>query len=253
MSQVPPQDHDYDKTEEAHKLYYTRHDGVLSTISQDEDIAGFPFSSVTPFCLDRKGRPIILISNLAQHTKNIAERSEVSLMIQADVHRNTDVQAQGRLTYVGHASPVPEDEIDEIKYRYVRYLPAAERYFEAHSFNYYRIDAVKGRFIGGFGKIFWLTPEELLMDNPFDEAAETGIIEHMNDDHQDSMKLYLKHYLNLETGPDNTVKMVGVDAKGFDIRRDGFIHRIWFDTPVENSNDVRMAMVHLSKTARGEE
>jgi len=239
---------DYDKSYEGRQLYFSQHDGVLSTISRQEGIEGYPFGSVAPFCLDRQGKPVILVSDLAQHTKNINENNRVSLTITADSDKKSDVQAHGRLTYIGQAGLVPEAELDAVKMRYIRYLPAAAQYFDGHSFHFYRIDMVKGRFIGGFGKIFWLEPEELLVDNPFDEAAELGIINHMNEDHQKSMRQYLLDAHKLQTGKDNTLQMVGVDALGCDIRRDGRIHRIWFKQPVTASSEAREQLVELARS-----
>lgn len=239
---------DYDKSYEGRHFYYSCHDGVLSTISRQEGIEGYPFGSVTPFCLDRQGRVVILVSDLAQHTKNILNDNKVSMTLAADAEKGSDVQAHARLTYIGQAKTIPQDELDQVKMRYVRYLPRAGQYFEAHSFTFYRIEMVKGRFIGGFGKIFWLEPDELLLDNPFDEAAEIDILNHMNEDHQQAMRQYLKNMYGIQTGKDNSLQMVGVDALGCDIRRDGRIHRIWFDKPVANSKEAREQLVQLAKS-----
>ena len=54
---------------EARSLYASQKHGVLSTYSVD--VKGYPFGSVTPYSMDRKGYAVILISNLAQHYKNI--------------------------------------------------------------------------------------------------------------------------------------------------------------------------------------
>jgi len=77
--------------------------GVLSTISVD--IPGYPFGSVTPYCLDRMGRPVVYISPIAQHTKNIVADPRVSLTV-IERGASDDVQAHGRLTYIANARPV---------------------------------------------------------------------------------------------------------------------------------------------------
>lgn len=235
----------YDKSIESRKLYYLVHDGVLSSISQLID--GYPFGSVTPFCLDRRGRPVILISTLAQHTKNITANTKVSLTLTETVEKSSDVQAHGRLTYIGDAEKVPEVEVAEISSRYIRYLPAAQSYFKMHDFSFYRINMVKGRFIGGFGKIFWIEPEELLLDNPFSEEEEKSILDHMNDDHQHSMRKYLADAFDINVGVDNSLNMIGIDSIGCDIRYNGQIKRIWFDKPISNPSEARNVLTELAR------
>src|ERR1700741_2548752 len=90
--------------------------GVLSTVSID--LPGYPFGSVTPYCTDRMCRPIIYISHIAQHTKNIVADSRVSLTV-VEKGASDDVQAQGRVTCIGDARPV-EDGDDDVRERYFR-------------------------------------------------------------------------------------------------------------------------------------
>lgn len=53
----------------ARELLLKEYRGVLSTLSKA--MPGFPFGSVVPYCLDEQGRPLILISRIAQHTHNL--------------------------------------------------------------------------------------------------------------------------------------------------------------------------------------
>ncbi len=53
----------------ARELLLKEYRGVLSTHSKS--MPGFPFGSVVPYCLDDQGRPLILISRIAQHTHNL--------------------------------------------------------------------------------------------------------------------------------------------------------------------------------------
>ena len=80
----------------ARTLFNTRCDGVLSTHSID--LPGYPFGSITPYCFNRHGQAVILISTIAQHTKNIKANNKVSLIAFDDA---TDSQAAGRVTYIG--------------------------------------------------------------------------------------------------------------------------------------------------------
>ena len=73
----------------ARSLMMSEYQGILSTISVEAQ--GYPFGSVTPYCFDSQGRPVILISRIAQHTKNILADPKVSLIVmERDVD---DIQA----------------------------------------------------------------------------------------------------------------------------------------------------------------
>ena len=89
--------------------------GVLST--QSVDVEGYPFGSIAPYVLDYDGQPVMLISDIAQHTRNIKRNNKVSLTV-FDRYAD-DAQATGRLTWIGDAEPVnPADA--EIRRRYLR-------------------------------------------------------------------------------------------------------------------------------------
>ena len=145
------------KAKNGRGLLRSEKDGILST--QSLDVPVYPFGSVTPYSLDKKGRPVILISELAQHTKNINEDKRVSLTIVASIQAR-DVQANARLTYLGDARIVTEDET-YAKKRYLRKFPHAKHYFQAHDFNFYVIEPVRSRYIEGFGEIWWVENEEI--------------------------------------------------------------------------------------------
>ena len=208
--------------------------GVLSTISVDA--AGYPFGSVTPYCLDDHCRPIIYISFIAQHTKNLLADSRVSLTV-LESSGSDDVQAQGRVTCLANASQVPEGE-SGVAERYLRYFPAARQYEHTHGFAFFRLELVRVRFIGGFGQIFWVEPEELMIPNPLSPAQEMRIIQHMNTDHAAALKGYV--------GGEPAV-MAGIDSEGFDILAAGKKVRIPFNKPVTNMEEARQALVEMAK------
>ena len=84
---------------DARTLLSARKAGVLSTLSAEAE--GYPFGSVVPFCLDRLGRPVVLISDIAQHTKNVAADPRVCLTVLAG---GDDVQASARLSLLADAA-----------------------------------------------------------------------------------------------------------------------------------------------------
>ena len=216
--------------------------GVLSTHSAA--VPGYPFGSVTPYCLDRAGRPVLLISSLAQHTKNIAGDPRVSLTVLQP--GTTDVQAGGRLTWLADARLLT-GESAEVAERYYRYFPASRDYHRTHDFAFYLLRPVRLRFIGGFGDIRWIDPEELLEPNPFSPESESAILDHMNADHGDALRHYCRSRLDLDPEPGSEVEMVGIDGEGLDLRVDRMVHRVSFGQPVSDAAQARQALVAMAR------
>jgi heme iron utilization protein len=212
--------------------------GVLSTHSVD--VAGYPFGSITPYVLNYDGEPILLISDIAQHTRNIKRNNKVSLTVfdqGAD-----DPQAASRLTWIGDAETInPADR--EVRERYLRYFPPSASYFETHDFSFYRIRLHRARFIGGFGEIYWVEPDAMLITNPFRET-EGGIVEHMNQDHQKALFHYCEALKGVKA---NAVTMTGIDSEGFDMLADRRKLRIDFDSPIHTTEEARAALVKLAR------
>jgi len=222
----------------ARRLLYHQSSGVLSTHSID--VQGYPFGSIVPYTLDYQGQPAILISEIAQHTRNIKHDNRVSLTVFDP--RTEDPQAASRLTWIGDAEPIDPSETD-IRERYLRYFPSAESYFETHDFSFYRIGLRRARFIGGFGQIFWIDPSDMLIENPFSKG-ERGIVEHMNRDHQKALFHYCKVFDETEV---EAVTMTGIDSEGFDMLADRRKLRIDFDSPIHTSEEARAALVKLAR------
>src|SRR5947207_6724589 len=141
---------------EARRLFLQQSFGVLSTISLD--VPGYPFGSVTPCCADRQCRPVIYISRIAQHTRNILADSRVSLTVFDSSGDSDDVQARGRVTCIADARPLGAQEEEDVRERYFRYFPSARQYAQTHDFEFYWLDLIRVRFIGGFGQIYWVGP-----------------------------------------------------------------------------------------------
>jgi putative heme iron utilization protein len=208
--------------------------GVLSTVSID--LPGYPFGSVTPYCTDRMCRPIVYISHIAQHTKNILADSRVSLTI-VEKGESDDVQAHGRVTCIADARQVAQDD-DDVRERYFRYFPSARQYEQTHDFGFFRLELVRVRFIGGFGRIFWVEPSEFMTPNPFSRAEENRIVQHMNNGHSDSLSRYVGG------GP---AQMAGIDGEGCDVLQTGKKVRLPFSTPVTNTEEARKALVEMTR------
>lgn len=228
---------------EARRFLYSTRSAVLSTHSLR--CAGYPFGSIAPFVADHDGDPLILISSIAEHTRNILADPRVSLI--AFEHNAADLQAAGRLTLIGDAEAVAAEERGA-RERYLRYFPQARSYFDTHDFSLYRIRVHQARYIGGFGKIHWVDAAELKPPANQLPAQESAIVEHMNRDHADSLRAYCRHWHQIEPAQ---AQMLGLDTEGFDVLADGLLLRFAFEHPVVDAESARAAMVASSKAARG--
>jgi heme iron utilization protein len=193
----------------ARQLLRAHRYGALSTLSRKFD--GFPFGSITPYLVDHDGSLLILISTLAEHTKNIQNDPRVSLIThnQEDPH----IQTQGRITVVGHATLI--EERDRAGKRYLRYFPEAQTYFAMHDFSFYRIVPLALRYIGGFGDIHWVKAEKYRVPVNTLAAEEDELLDQLN------------------TGrPAAQGVLVGIDCDGYDLRVNERTERHDFPTPV---------------------
>ncbi len=214
--------------------------------------ADYPFGSVAPFVLDHNCQPIILISNLAEHTKNIAANPKVSLLVFSGAE---DLQANARLTLLGEAVKIFKDKDADLRARYLRYLPQAAGYFDMHDFSFYRIHIHQARYIGGFGKMSWLTEADLFSGIMNAESAlasqESAIIAHMNADHTENLLHYCRHFHHVEAA---SAHMLGIDCDGFDINANvngvSAILRFNFEQPVYDAQSARTALVTMAKAAK---
>jgi putative heme iron utilization protein len=223
---------------QARALLLKEYRGVLSTHSKS--MPGFPFGSVVPYCLDDQGRPLILISRIAQHTHNLQRDPKCSMLVgERDAE---DVQAVGRVTVMAEAQKVTDEAaVEAAAQRYYRYFPESESYHSAHDFDFWVLVPVRYRYIGGFGAIHWL--DDVALANPFAGAAETSMVEHMNEDHAKA----IAHYVELAGLPKTEpATLVGIDSEGMHLRVGPGVYWLAFAEACNTPTQVRQALVQLA-------
>lgn len=227
---------------EAQQFLFSTHNGILSTHSAKFE--GYPFGSVAPFVLNHQGMPTILISSIAEHTKNIIQNCKVSLVVFAN---EADLQANARLTLLATAEQTDKNN-DLMRARYLRYLPQAAQYFDMHDFTFYTLHISHARYIAGFGKMGWVDGAEMsIPSNPL-FFEEPSILDHINADHQENLKAYCQHYHQIQAG---AVEMIGIDSLGFDVRTGGDnLLRFNFEQAISNAQEARIALVNMAKASR---
>ena len=207
--------------------------------------AAWPYASLVLVAVDHDLSPVLLLSDLAEHTKAIASDGRVSLLFDGTGGLDQPLTS-ARVTLLGRALRATDERLGR---RFLARHPDAAMYAGFKDFHFYRVAVERAHLVAGFGKIRWLEAAELLpgpVPAGFAES-EAGIVSHMNDDHADALQLYAQRLLGL-TGSD--WRMTGIDAEGLDLRRAGQVARLPFDTPLANAGEARKALVALVGRAR---
>ena len=237
--------------ERARTLLHLGRIGSLSTLSRKQP--GFPFGSLMPYALDDQGRPIFLISTMAMHTQNLKADPRASLLVtQTDADR--DPLGSSRVTLVGSAAPVPESEIANARKIYLTSHANSKYWVDFEDFSFYSLDVVDVYYVGGFGVMGWVPASEYLSSQPDPLAPSMSeIIQHMNADHKDALRLLAKHFANIDS---QEATMTAVDRLGFHVRlktNDGVRGvRIAFPREVRDSATTRTVLVEMVREARAQ-
>lgn len=199
--------------ERARTLVHMGRIGGLSTHSRKQP--GFPFGSVMPYSVDEHGRPIFLISTMAMHTQNLNADRRASLLV-TQASSEGDPLGASRVTLLGNVIPIEEVELAQARQHYLERYENSKYWVDFKDFSFYRMEVVDVYYVGGFGVMGWLPASEYIAAQP-DPLAEavTGIIEHMNGDHKDSLVLLARTFADIKA---EEAAMTSVDRLGFQLR-----------------------------------
>jgi putative heme iron utilization protein len=228
----------------ARRLIRSRDHGALATLME-----GRPYASLVATACDIDAAPLLLLSDLAQHTGNLLADPRVSLLFEATAGYS-DRLAGPRLTVLGHAERCDDPRALA---RFAGRHPSSAQYAGFGDFHLYRVVVERGHLVDGFGRISWIGAADLRFgaDASALAAADADIVAHMNHDHADAIALYVERLLRLSgTG----WRMTGIDPEGLDLRRPmelgGEIARLDFAAPVLTPAAARGALVALAEAAR---
>lgn len=118
----------------------------------------YPFVSLVLPALSAEGEPILLLSDLSDHARNLQRDPRASLLLDGTLELKEPLTGP-RLTLVGEVHRSADQPAD--KARYLEAHPEAELYASFGDFKLYRFRVSEGLFVAGFGRIFRLKPEEL--------------------------------------------------------------------------------------------
>jgi heme oxygenase (biliverdin-IX-beta and delta-forming) len=229
----------------ARSLLRRSRQGALATLLAG---SGDPYCSLVNVASHPDGSPILLISRLAIHTKNILADPRVSLML--DERAPGDPLEGARIMLVGRAEPGGEHEIELLRDRYLNAHPSAREFAGFGDFSFFRIRADWLHLVAGFGRIVDLKPEHFLTDLSGADAliaAEQGAVAHMNEDHRDTMQLYASRLLG---APKSDWRCSGCDPDGLDMQAGQTVLRLEFPDRVTTPGQLRQTLVAQADRAR---
>jgi len=229
-----------DRGADARRLMRRFRDGALAT--QSAKVPGYPYVSALPFCTDQQGRVVVLISHLAEHTRNALADARAGFLVSSP---GPLLQEQPRLSQVGDLAPIEDEGLAR---RYLRFFPEAAEYLQIGGFRLFRLEPKSLRYIAGFGSIHTVAPERYLAPDLPIAAAEADILAHMNGDHAHNLRDYCRHVHGVEA---RACAMAGIDCDGFDVRADDVLLRFEFPGAVHDAQAARSSLVELARASRG--
>jgi len=202
---------------------------------------------------DDRGRPLFLLSTLAEHTGNLEARADASVLVTEPLGSHDQPLALGRVTILGTCKRVDGDDAKSVRETFLKQQPNASYYVDFSDFAFYRLEPMALRYVGGFGRMSWVTADDYRVaePDPLTDAAEE-ILTHMNTDHAEAVLAYARVLASMPEATAAT--MTAVDRYGFDLAvktpEGPRATRLEFDEPVTTSDEVRRAMVAMVKRAR---
>jgi putative heme iron utilization protein len=212
--------------------------GTLATNARQPAV-GYPYPTVLPYVPDARHRPVILVSQLAEHTRNLVADPRAGFVV-FDA-QDGDVLSGERLTLTGKFVAVDGGATQEavaartaLAQRYLRYHPGAARFMALGDFAFYTLVPERLRYIGGFGAMGWLEANTLDAFPAIDESSEQSIF---------------AAFTSNQSLPPH-VELLGVDRYGIDWARNGVRGRVAFPEPIEDAAILRSAVIESIATMR---
>ncbi|MBR9971990.1 HugZ family protein [Magnetospirillum sulfuroxidans] len=222
MDTAPPQQLPKDNKLALRHVARACRKATLATVMAE---GGAPYGSLVTVALDHDLSAILLLSGLADHSRNIAADDRVSLLFDGtDGHPNP--QTGPRVTLMGRAE---KTDCPRLRARFLALHPAAALYADFADFGFWRVNPDRAHFVGGFGRAVWI-------NTPF--GLDSAVAETLSAAQSEVLGQRIP---TLWGGGD----VIGWDVDGVDVTRNESTTRIAFSHPAENLGNARKALENL--------
>lgn len=214
------------------RLIRTADRACLSTAlaPSDDRAESWPFGSLVMLASDHDATPLLLMSDLSEHSRNIARDPRASLLIDGTAGL-VDALTGPRVTLLGRAIPTPDPVL---RRRYLSRHPRADFYAGFADFKVYRFALERGHLVAGFGKVRWLDAAAILTPAPWREL-EPGLIARFSSRATD---IAARAGLTDREGKSASWEVVGVDPEGIDLRAGGEVGRLSFAAALTSPDEI---------------
>ncbi|KAL8217105.1 hypothetical protein R6Q57_023942 [Mikania cordata] len=235
--------------EEVKTILHHGERGFLSTFSQKYD--GYPSGSIVDFACDAYGFPILAVSTLSVHSKDLLANPKCSLLVSKDPKDRTDLV----ITVHGDAILVPNEDRDVICASYLTRHPEAF-WVDFGDFQFMRIEPKVVRFVSGVATALLRSGEftkEKFAAAKVDPIYQFSkpVTSHMNKDHSDDTKLMVQHSTLVLV---DSAYMLDLDSLGFNVKASyqgsDFKLRIPFPRRAEDRKEVKTLIVEMLQAAK---
>jgi putative heme iron utilization protein len=219
----------------------------LATLLAGNDPA-WPYVSLVLVASDHDASPLLLLSDLADHTKNLRGDPRAALLIDGTAGWR-DTLAGPRASLLGRIEPCEDARLEA---RFLARHPNAAVYAGFADFHLYRMAVERAHLVAGFGEIHWLEADAVLFDTSRSAAlaaAEADILAHMNEDHADAVRA-IANSAAAPAAKAEDWSMTGIDPEGADFRSANASLRVVFEAPVHDAEGARRELVRLTRAAR---
>ncbi len=226
--------------QEARNLLRRARTATLGTLNRED---GIPYASLVNIATDVRGWPLVLVSTLAWHTRNLLTDPRASIMV-AELPASGDALTGPRVTVMGRFSQVQDGAL---KRRYLARHPAAALYSGFGDFAFWRMEPEMAHAVAGFGRIETIGADEMFPSADEMTDLEDSAIDHMNSDHEDAIQLYAEKLLGATPGG---WRIAGLDPDGADLKRDEETLRLQFSSPLYTAEALRGHLAALGRSVR---
>lgn len=223
--------------------------GTLSTLSTDGD----PWGSLVAYARLPDGSPVLLVSTLAEHGRNLPRDPRASLVVAETTAEGTDPLDGGRVTLAGRALPPSGPDEAAAREAFLRAVPMSKHYIDFGDFALYVLHVERVRWVGGYGRMDSASAESYHAAEPDPVAPGAAhAVQHLNDDHADALLDMARGLGGFDDATAATTKRI--DRYGIDLwvrtPRGGGPCRIGFAEVCSAPGDLRAATVELAHRSR---